>query len=105
MAPEGKAGEFWFFHEKTGTIRSVSNSDLTLSYEDDSGLSAGTIMVARPYSSASDKIVYDKSLDAFKFNSGNLCIGIKGKKNAETTPAVVATCAKADESQHWYPFY
>ena len=51
-APEFSAEEFWFYHEKTDSIRSVSNSNLALSVSDEinkAGPKKNKEIVAKPW--------------------------------------------------------
>ena len=52
--PEYKANEYWFWHDETDTIRSVSNSDMVLAFVD-TGLKEGAMAVAKPWTGADDQ--------------------------------------------------
>ena len=52
-AAEGSSTEFWFWHAESGTIRSVSNSDLVLTFEDGT-LADGTKSVVKHWSATGE---------------------------------------------------
>jgi hypothetical protein len=71
----GKSVEYWFWHADTKTIRSVSNSNLVLAFEDinrKGEVKAGTIVVAKPFTGDADEG------ETYNKEDWHLYTGVKG---------------------------
>ena len=101
----GSTEEWWRYDAKTSSIRSMSDSSLVLAFED--GLAAGKSAIARTWTGNEDqKLVFVKDENtSIQSVSKDLCLDIKGAKNADGTQVVAWTCGNTATNQQWYPQY
>lgn len=107
---EGSANEYWYWHEKTHTIRSIANGERCLTWDRTaSALAAGVRAVVRPcaeFAGENQALRYTK--ETYQLSSdanAAICLGTRGGKNTEDNQVTFQTCSRADKSQGWYPMY
>jgi hypothetical protein len=107
---EGTPNEYWYWHEKTQTVRNIANGEHCLTWDHTKpAIDAGVRAVVRPCEeglSEKQGLRYIKETWSLSADAGkNLCLATQKSQNDEGVLAVFATCAGSDQSQVWFPMY
>lgn len=109
----GAHNEFWYWHAKTGTIRSADNGGRCLSWDHTApNLKAGVRAVVRPCSFKPEEITEKEGAKYTKDNyhvvsdaKADMCLSTKKDKNTEGQLIQWRTCSPTKQHQNWYPMY
>jgi hypothetical protein len=106
----GSAQEFWYWHDKTKTIRSIANGAHCLTWDHtQKALAAGVKAVVRPCDLSPEEkqgLRYVKETYSFVSDANaKICLATNKSANNEDINVTFATCADSDKSQNWYPMY
>jgi hypothetical protein len=106
----GQAQEYWYWHDKTKTIRLVENGSKCLQWDHSAkALATGVRAVARNCDEGKDEkqaVHYVKENYHFVSDANaKLCLSTKDSKNTEDKQAIFETCTAAGKAQNWYPMY